>query len=81
MRKTDFRVKRTEKSIRGNSDFGRFKSHYEQRRKREARSKLMIMAIGIILLTVLILFFAQARQPQTANPTNELKFENVELKL
>ncbi|MEM8895343.1 MAG: hypothetical protein AAGC88_12245 [Bacteroidota bacterium] len=81
MKKIDFRVKRTDSSIRSKSDFGRFRNQYEQRRKRETRSKLVIMAIGIILLTVLILFISQAQPVAPDNPANELKYENVELKL
>ena len=81
MKKIDFRVKRADASMRSKSDFGRFRNQYEQRRKRETRSKLVIMAVGIILLTVLILFISQAKSASPINPADELKYENVELKL
>lgn len=81
MRKTDFRVRREDTKLRTKADFGRFRSQFEQRRKRETRSKFVILAIGIILLTLLVLFYTHAANSTTTGSLNELKFENVQQKL
>lgn len=81
MRKTDFRIRRDEAKLRAKGDFGRFRGQFEQRRKRETRSKFVILAIGIILLTLLVLFYTHAAHPPTTGSLNELKFENVQQKL
>ncbi len=81
MRKTDFRIRRDNTKLRSKADFGRFRNQYEQRRKRETRSKFIILAIGIVLLTLLVLYYTHAAHSPATGSLNELKFENVQQKL
>ncbi|MEQ8714747.1 MAG: hypothetical protein RIC80_17140 [Cyclobacteriaceae bacterium] len=81
MRKTDFRIRRDNTKLRSKGDFGRFRNQYEQRRKRETRSKFIILAIGIVLLTLLVLYYTHAAHLPATGSLNELKIENVQQKL
>ena len=78
MGRYDFKVRR--ELIRGGQfrhkgDFNGFKRHYEQRRKRDARLKAIVIILVASLVIIATLFMGLASPKIVEHP--EIKFSNI----
>ena len=63
MTKYDFRIRRQvfrKGNIKSKRDFDRFEQHFQQRRKKEVKQRNSILMIGVIVLTIILLFTFRA---------------------